>query len=154
MKKLVKCDGHNLQMQCCPNSKYRKPRLFDDFNYVKDPNGDLLRYESDISVILVNDSVKKFASDVDIKRAIDELTPCLSDDFSDLRSHVSDDDLLNFMKSRGCQTPSELKAWSQSLERFYKSELDKKNDELAKKNESEREIEKRNIISNWLSKIM
>ena len=46
---------------------------------------------------------------------IDAMNRSQSDSLKELRSKVSDEDLVNYMKSRYCQQPSELAQWASYL---------------------------------------
>lgn len=52
---------------------------------------------------------------------IDSMNSIQSDSFKELRSKVSDEDLVSVLKSRYCQKPSELAQWSA----YLSAEMDK-----------------------------
>lgn len=54
----------------------------------------------------------------------------VSDPLDNLRSKVSDADLLKFVKSRYIQHPAELKAWSAYIESNLSGEVSKANQEI------------------------
>ena len=54
----------------------------------------------------------------------------VSDPLNNLRSKVSDADLLKFVKSRYIQHPAELKAWSAYIETNLSGEVSKANQEI------------------------
>ena len=54
----------------------------------------------------------------------------VSDPLNNLRSKVSDADLLKFVKSRYIQHPAELKAWSAYIESNLSGEVSKANQEI------------------------
>lgn len=78
-----------------------------------------------------------------VQEWIDSMNRISNDNLKELRSKVSDDDLIKYMKSRYCQSPCELAMWSS----YLVNETDKLSDEV-KAFVAQQQTETKSDISN------
>lgn len=108
----------------------REPSVVDEFYFENcQPSDDSLESVSvvDPIIILLNQERIDNMGTTAAKTFLDSLSP-KSNALSELRSKVSDDDLMSMIKSRHLQSPSEILAWC----RYIKENVDAFNSEIAK----------------------
>lgn len=80
-----------------------------------DPSGEkIIHFGNDATLLLNQHRLSSLGSDT-IRNYLDSLSPT-SSALSQIRSKVSDDDLISYVKSRYIQSPAELSAWIGSLD--------------------------------------
>lgn len=80
-----------------------------------EPSGEkIIHFGNDATLLLNQHRLSSLGSDT-IRNYLDSLAPS-SSALSQIRSKVSDDDLINYVKSRYIQSPAELSAWIGSLD--------------------------------------
>lgn len=105
-------------------SSFYSPTPVDEFTYetVKNPDGeDSVTLTSDITMLFNQQRLDK-CSNESLLRYFDSLSVSPSP-LKELRSKLSDSELISIVKSRYIQTPSELLAYSETLLNDYGAEL-------------------------------
>lgn len=85
---------------------------FTDVCHDFDKDGNLIQARSDTSVILDAESFSKYLTSSDIQRYIDSIRQTSTNKLGDF----NDEQLLSVVRSRNCQSPSQLKAWLTRLD--------------------------------------
>lgn len=146
MERNVYCDGKNVTDVLPSNSKYLKVSPAAGLEHVYDKSGTFIRCHSDIYPFLNQQRLQDYLSEEQIRDILNSL-PRSKETFGEIRKYVSDDDLMNYIKSRHYQNPAELKAWSEYLTREYeqqKDSLKKVSDEKVRKS----------AVSSFLNKLI
>lgn len=146
MERNIYFDGQNVTDTLPSNSKYLKVSPAAGLEHVHDKSGNFVRCHSDIFPFLNQQRLQDYLSEEQIRDILNEM-PRAKDSLQEIRQYVSDDDLMNYIKSRHYQNPAELKGWSEYLTQEYK-----RHQESLKK-ESDEKIRK-SAVSNFLNKLI
>lgn len=137
---------------CCRFKRYdndktilRTASAVDSFYAVKSVSQhtgeDIVHFVDPIHILFNQQRIQNQMGIEALRQYIDSLRNQKNDPLAELRKQCSDDDLLQMVKSRHLQSPSEIMAWS----RYVKANMDKFNadvQELVKAREAELQKQK------------
>lgn len=115
-------------------SKFIERGVLDSFRCQKskctETGDDVTFVLDDVALLLEFEKKKKFSPDV-IASIVESMSAVgKSSELDSLRSKLSDDELIAFVKSRHIQSASELSAWCNYLNRMTEQELSAFSDEI------------------------
>lgn len=112
------CDLH------IKSTKLRQKNTLETFYRVEHDDGSV-SYVDDVYMLFNQQRLDKMTLDT-LSQYLEQLSK-QSNPLRELRSRVPDKYIMNFIKSRYIQHPSELEAWSNYLDATYSQEMDKLN---------------------------
>lgn len=112
------CDLH------IKSTKLRQKNTLETFYRVEHDDGSV-SYVDDVYMLFNQQRLDKMTMDT-LSQYLEQLSK-QSNPLRELRSRVPDKYIMNFIKSRYIQHPSELEAWSNYLDATYSQEMEKLN---------------------------